>query len=270
MIFARLRGGAPSIDSPEPGQAERQLNTPRAFRLSLSGRDPRGLITEQRERGASEVAADYAPAKQSFEVVAPVELEERPVGVLVWISANSSGALPDPEWGRVLRDRRLIWIGANGSGNDTEVSTRVGLAVDALASAEQRFHVDAERVFVSGFSGGAKVAFRVLLLYPDRFRGALLNCGIEYFRDVPARSSGEGKVWFKRMSVPRDLDSAKSRGVYVITGTLDMNLGHITDVEPALIEDGFSNVLVVSLEGMAHQKPPATAFAQGLDWLAKH
>jgi predicted esterase len=251
-------------------ESAQEVNTETSLHLTPSERDPRGLGSEQRLRGATEIAPDYSATRQSFEVVAPTGAQQQSLGALVWISANSSGSLPDPEWRRVLQERRLVWIGANGSGNETAVSTRVGLAIDALALVTQRFHIDTERVFLSGFSGGAKTAFRVLLLYPDLFRGALMNCGIDYFRDVPARSAEEGKVWFKRMSVPRDLDSAKSRGVYVITGSLDMNLAHITDIEPALIEDGFSNVRVVSLDGMAHQKPPADAFAQGLDWLESH
>jgi hypothetical protein len=49
-----------------------------------------------------------------------------------------------------------------------------------------------------------------------------------------------------------------------------MNLGHINDIHPALLEDGFGSVEVVSLEGMGHQKPPAEALAEGLDWLARH
>ncbi len=243
--------------------------SPRALHLELATRDPRGLAAEQRRRGATDVDLDYAPQQQSFELLAPPSANGQALGLLVWLSANASGALPDAEWQRVLFERRLAWIGPNHVENGQPSSTRVGLAVDAVALAAQRFSVDPERVFLSGFSGGAKAAFRTLLLYPELFRGAILNCGLDYFRDVPARSAGEGKVWFKRLSAPRDLELAKSRRLYVITGSDDMNRGQIMDIHPALLEDGFQNVEVALLPGMAHQTPASADFARALDWLER-
>src|SRR5437879_3459051 len=64
------------------------------------------------------------------------------------------------------------------SGNDASVlARREPLALLAAHNLMQRYPVDPERVYVGGFSGGARVAMRLALGYPDLFRGAILNAG---------------------------------------------------------------------------------------------
>lgn len=240
-----------------------------ALHVAAGPRDARGLNAEQRARGALERDSDFLPANESYELVAPLDAD-RSLGLLVWISANPSGALPNPSWQAVLAKHGLIWLAANRSGNDRSSSARMGLAVDAVALARTKYSLDSERIFIGGFSGGAKAAFHTQLYYPDIFRGALLACGLDYFRDIPARSAGEGKTWFKRFGVPRDLAQAKGRPVFVVTGSADMNLAQISDVHAALGEDGFPNVEVLEIPGLGHEKPPADAFSRALDWLETH
>jgi pimeloyl-ACP methyl ester carboxylesterase len=49
----------------------------------------------------------------------------------------------------------------------------------------QRYRVDPLRVYVGGFSGGAHMAERLALAYPDLFRGALLNAGSDPLDAAP-------------------------------------------------------------------------------------
>jgi pimeloyl-ACP methyl ester carboxylesterase len=41
----------------------------------------------------------------------------------------------------------------------------------------RRYKIDAERLYVAGFSGGSRLAMRLALAYPDLFTGALLDAG---------------------------------------------------------------------------------------------
>jgi pimeloyl-ACP methyl ester carboxylesterase len=47
----------------------------------------------------------------------------------------------------------------------------------AEQNAVKNYPVNAERIFIAGFSGGSHVALRLALAYPDIFRGAILNAG---------------------------------------------------------------------------------------------
>ena len=47
----------------------------------------------------------------------------------------------------------------------------------AVAAANARFHVNAQRIFIAGFDDGGTLAFRTAMDHPDRFAGVLSLCG---------------------------------------------------------------------------------------------
>jgi predicted esterase len=83
-----------------------------------------------------------------------------------------------PQWIPVLDRGDTILVSATHSGNDADVlNRREPLAILAAYNVMQRYHVDPQKVYVGGFSGGSRVALRLALAYPDLFRGALLEAG---------------------------------------------------------------------------------------------
>jgi len=51
------------------------------------------------------------------------------------------------------------------------------MALLAAYNTMKQYPVDPQQVYIGGFSGGARVALRLALGYPDVFHGALLNAG---------------------------------------------------------------------------------------------
>ncbi len=231
-------------------------------------RDPRGLPSELRARGETDVGGEYFAGKESYALFLPAASQTQvPHGVLVWISADASGSLPRPEWRQVLAAHRLVWVGPNRVGNEREIALRIGLGLDAVGAAKRRFVLDEARVFVGGFSGGAKTAFRAQLLFPDVFRGALLAGGVEYYREVAANSRSKGSQWPARFGLPANLSMAKTRPVALTTGPNDFNYGQIMDVTAAMRQDTFARVQIFSWQDIGHAPPPADAFDRALTWL---
>ena len=230
-------------------------------------RDPRGFRAELRARGESDLSGDYQAKDESFEIVLPGNIAEGdPVGLLVWISASQSGALPKSDWAPVLAANHLAFIGPNRAGNEREIASRLGLALDSVLAARRRINVDTRRLFIGGISGGAKTAFRALLYFPEVFHGALLCAGIETFRDVPIQAH-KGSFWPKRIGVPSDLSLVKSRPVAITTGPKDYNFAQIEDVVTALGQDHFSHVATFERPELAHDTPPADLLEQALTWV---
>jgi pimeloyl-ACP methyl ester carboxylesterase len=98
-------------------------------------------------------------------------------GLVVYI-APSPGPFQIGDWDGPLDSHRMILVSAQRSGNDAKVlDRRVPLALLAYENAHARFPIDSQRVYVMGFSGGARVAEIVALAYPDVFHGAVLNAG---------------------------------------------------------------------------------------------
>ena len=96
--------------------------------------------------------------------------------LLVFVPPWQDARLP-PHWAGVLERFGVVFITAARSGNDEPNGRRFPLALLAAAEARRRFPIDAERVYVGGFSGGSRIALRIALAYPDVFRGAILDAG---------------------------------------------------------------------------------------------
>jgi len=250
--------------------ADSQSSSPtdRVEHIVLRERDPRGLAPELRARGELDVSGQYFAGQETFELFLPAAaVQGVPHGMLVWISSDPSGAIPVPEWRRVLAAHHLIWVGPNRVGNEREIALRIGLALDSVRASRQHVALDEARVYIGGLSGGAKSAFRALLFYPEVFRGALLASGVEFYRAVAALSRGKGVLWPARIGLPTNLALAKSRPVALTTGPNDFNYGQISDVVLGMREDSFAHVQIFSWQELGHAPPPAELFDRVLGWL---
>jgi len=116
-------------------------------------------------------------AAERFVLYVPPDAPPRGYGLLVFVPPWQDARLP-AGWGPVLDRAGLIYVSAARSGNEENVlARREPLALLAAHNVMQRYPVDAERVYVAGFSGGSHIALRLALAFPELFRGALLEAG---------------------------------------------------------------------------------------------
>jgi len=98
-------------------------------------------------------------------------------GLLVFINSAKKAAL-DPQWINVLDAHHVVFVSPDNAGDDARMlDRRVPLALHAYEYARKTYNVDPERVYVAGRDGGARVAQRLALSYPDVFTGAIVNVG---------------------------------------------------------------------------------------------
>ena len=116
-------------------------------------------------------------SEEKFIVYVPSPIPTLGFGVLVFVPPWQDARLP-PGWTAVLDRFGIIFVSAARSGNDESVlDRRDPLALLAAHNIARRYPVDPKRVYIGGFSGGARVALRLALAYPDLFHGAILNAG---------------------------------------------------------------------------------------------
>lgn len=116
-------------------------------------------------------------AAERFLLYVPRKRPGERYGLLVFVPPWEDARLPQG-WGSVLDQFGLIYVSAARSGNTQSVlGRREPLALLAAENIMRQFPVDPERVYIAGFSGGARVALRLVLGYPDLFRGAIVNAG---------------------------------------------------------------------------------------------
>ena len=116
-------------------------------------------------------------AAERFSLYAPASPPPGGYGLMVFIPPWSEARIP-PQWIAVLDQSGVILVTPAQAGNDANVlGRRIPLAAIAARNVIDRYPVNPERVYVAGFSGGARVALRAAIAFPELFHGAVLNSG---------------------------------------------------------------------------------------------
>lgn len=217
-------------------------------------------------------ATDQPPpfdlVREKFRVVIPATYRpETAWGLFVWIDASPQPNL-SMDWVPILAEKKLLFVGADNTGNGRNMFDRCRLAVDAVHNMKSRFHVDPDRVYVSGISGGGRVASNVGIAYADVFTGTFPIVGVNFYKPIP---TGEPNMfWLPRYQPDaRILESAKAKNRYVLlTGEKDFNRENALRVyRDGFQAEGFRHALYLEVPGMGHGKPPADWFAKGIEFL---
>ena len=219
---------------------------------------------------ASDKVGPYDIKQEKFKLVVPKSFAPaaKGWGLFVFISADDSPGLP-AEYEPILEKRKLLAVAAYKSGNGRNIFDRFRLAIDGAVHLQKRFNLDTNRMYVSGFSGGARTASMLAVAYADLFSGAIPLCGVNFYTEIP---SEPGKHWpIGYIPVNEALAIAKSKGRYVlVTGEKDFNLANTKAVfEHGFKKEGFKNAKLIEVPGMAHSPCPAEWLEKGLDFLDK-
>lgn len=196
----------------------------------------------------SVVPADETIEWQAY--VPPTYDPARPAGLLVYVSPTQSGEIPRG-WSDILDRHNLIWIAADRSGNSELVARRVLLALLATSAAGKQYVIDPDRIYISGLSGGGKIASMVATDQAALFRGAIYNCGVE--------------LWDS--DVPHRLEEMRQNHYVFITGTHDQALEPTKKAYRAYRRAGVENAKLKVIRHMTHRNPDAYNFEAALKYL---
>jgi dienelactone hydrolase len=206
--------------------------------------------------------APYDLSQETFEILVPKGYKEGdPHGLFIWISPGPKPNLNE-EWEKVLAKEKLIFIGAVNSGNNRETPDRIRLAVDANHHLRQLYTVNPDRVYVSGHSGGGRVASMVGVAYADMFTGTASFMGANFFRTTQGK---DGSIYEMRyFPHPEIAMIAQQQNRFaLITGDKDSNLDNTRAVyEQGFKAEGFKEVKLFEIPNQGHNAPDAK-------WLGK-
>src|SRR4030042_1936453 len=196
----------------------------------------------------------YDIAHESFEMYVPDCYDSNaPFGLIVWISAGASGGIKHYQGSKELMDKhKLIWVGANNTGNETDTyKRRIPLALDAAYNVQKLYNIDPNRVYVAGLSGGGRVASRTAFHHSDVYAGGIFIIGADYWESmsVPGQSS-RWRGSFPRPQ-PRFLIRARKFGRYVLlTGDNDVNRQQMQTYYERGYSKFLKNVLYIQVPGI--------------------
>lgn len=242
ICLVAVCAGAAAIaaGNPPPGDAG-------SFSLTATPEDILGA--ERAELFTSVMPTDEAITWEV--VVAGSYQPEQPAGLLVYVSPSNSGKLPRG-WKNLLDEHNLIWVAANTSGNQVAVARRMGYAVFAPALIGERYAVDESRVFLAGFSGGARVAGLLAAQYPSLFRGAIYIGGAETWRE----------------ETPADnLERMRTNRFVFLVGSEDANRAVARAVQSGYEAAGIQNNRAIIMRRTGHVLPEARDMHKALVYI---
>lgn len=221
----------------------------------------------QRRTGIWDPAVEYEIARQRFHLIVPKTYSTNSDwGLFVWVSPGDDVRIPR-DWEAELAKHRLLFVSAYDSGNSRPVVNRFRRALDATYNVGRQFKIDRRRIYISGLSGGSRVASVLGVAYADIFTGTLCVCGVDFYQiagvgpmlDYPATYVPD----------PRILPLAKKSARFVLlTGENDFNRENTrTVLEKGFKANKFSHVLYLEVPGMYHAMPGAADLNTALEFL---
>ncbi len=211
---------------------------------------------------AAEQPPAYDVTQETFDVLLPKNFKaNQPHGLFIWISAGDSPSIPNA-WEPILAKHNLIFIGAKKSGNKRNIFDRIRMAIDANHNMRELYKIDGRRVYVSGFSGGSRVASMIGVAWGDMFSGTICCMGVNFYTDIKAP---DGKVYGLNY-IPNEelLPIVKKACRYaLITGEKDFNFANTKGAfVGGFQKEKFKNAEFFEIPAHGHKPPPA-------DWLEK-
>lgn len=217
---------------------------------------------------AAETPPPYDVSMEKFDIIVPKKYKKGdPHGLFIWVSPSPAPSI-SPEWEAVLAEKKLIFVGAHNSGNNREVFARMRMAVDANDNMRELYDIDDKRVYVSGFSGGGRVASMLGVTYADMFTGTIAFMGTNFYTDIVTLDKSEV---FEARYIPHEEIAAlaKDQCRYVlVTGEKDFNLKNTSAVfENGFKKEGFKAVELMNIPGQGHQPPKAEWLKKAIEFL---
>ncbi len=232
----------------EPAETGKSARTG-SYRLSLTLTEAAGA---QMAGAAENVIA--ANEEIEWEVYVPDNYQaENPAGLMVYISPSSKAKIP-LRWKSIMGKRNMIWVAARHSGNSVKVARRIIYSMAAPTLMAKHYNIDPRRVYLSGLSGGGRVASMVASDYPQLFRGAIYNCGANF--------------WDER--APKHLDLIQQNHYVFITGTRDFARVPTKKAHRQYLQAGVENSKLMVIPGMTHRNPERSDFDEAIGYLDRH
>ncbi|MBL9117676.1 MAG: hypothetical protein JNJ83_21900 [Verrucomicrobiaceae bacterium] len=220
-----------------------------------------GTEQMQLRLSAAETPPPYSVKNESFDLLVPATYDKtKPHGLFIWITAGEKHGIPQA-WENVLAEHKLITVAARNSGNKRNIFDRMRMAIDANDHLRKIYNIDGRRVYIAGFSGGARVASNLSVAFSEMFSGAICFMGCNFYLPVKA---DDGKTYGESY-LPADelLDIAKAACRYVLmTGEKDFNRANIRAVFDGMEKENFRSVEIFDIPQQGHSLP-------GVEWLGR-
>ncbi len=200
---------------------------------------------------AGKLAGSFKSEKQKYQFFAPSKTDpKRPMPLIVFIPAGA-----DPAGWNVLKSlcekEGILFASPHGAGNSTPASQRSRIILDVLDDIRRNYTIDADQTYLTGFSGGGRMACSLAFCLPEYFGGVFPICGTNPLPNVT----------YLRHRVRDRLSAA------FLTGEKDFNRKeNELYMQPWFEELGIRTKVWVAAN-LGHSLPPEKLLAEAYAWM---
>ena len=193
----------------------------------------------------------FDSAKQTYELFVPERKDpKKPAPAILFISAGDEPS-GWKAFEKTCKDNGFVFIGVRGAGNNVPPPKRVRIVLDCFDDVRKQIPLDPDRTYVSGFSGGARIACAVGFALPEYFGGTIPICAGGDLREEP---------WLRHRAIDR-LSCA------LVTGEADFNRGEVERWKGTMWKDIGIRTRVWTQAKMGHALPPSATLTEAVKWL---
>ncbi len=202
--------------------------------------------------GAGKLAADYDSRKQRYQLYVPKTYDRARRWPLVIFISPGDDPLGWRHWQKPCEDAEALFCAAYAAGNNCPPAQRARIVLDMLDDVRRHYSVNPDETYLTGFSGGGRMACTLAFALPEYFGGVFPICG----------TNPLNKLGYLR-------HRARDRlSVALLTGANDFNRGENEDYVLPLVTDlGIRSKLWV-VPKLGHGIPGPNVLGEALDWAA--
>jgi predicted esterase len=202
---------------------------------------------------AGKLPAGYDSAKQKYQLFVPKNYAKNKPAALVLFISPGEGPQGWKNWQKLCETEGVFFASPYGAGNSTPATHRTRIILDVLDDIRRAYKIDPDQTYLTGFSGGGRMACAIGFALPEYFGGVIPVCGTNTI---------SGTTYLRHRVEER-------LSVAFITGEKDTNRKENEEVMyPWLQEIGVRSKLWV-VPKMGHAIPSGEVMAEVHAWVAE-
>jgi poly(3-hydroxybutyrate) depolymerase len=197
--------------------------------------------------------ANYDSTKQRYQLFVPKsDRKDKPAALVLFISAGDS---PQgwKNWQKLCEQEGVFFASPFGAGNSPMMGQRTRVILDVLDDIRRNYAIDPDQTYLTGFSGGGRMACAIGFALPEYFGGVIPLCGTNPIT---------GPTYLRHRIADR-------LSVAFVTGEKDMNRKENEEYLYPWFQDIKVRSKLWVVPKMDHAIPPASVVGEVHAWLTE-
>jgi predicted esterase len=209
------------------------------------------LASQSQAKPPADWLGDYDSAKVQFELFVPTRKDPKQTLPLVVFVSPGDQPSGFKSFEAPCKQLGMLFAGVYNAGNNVSPKKRVRMVLDVLDEVRRLYPTDPDRTYISGFSGGGRIAWAIASALPEHFGGVIPICAAGALRD---------ETWLQQRCIDR-------LSVALLTGQTDFNRCEVERLHGIVLKEVGVRTRVWVQPNLGHGIPGEKTILEALRWL---